>query len=48
MNMETKQIVVPKFPAALWKQLKQRAAADDKTLRDSLTKAVEQYLEKSA
>ena len=47
--MKTKPIAVPKFSVELWKRLKIRAAVDDQTLRASLEKAIEQYLdEKSA
>lgn len=41
---ETKQIVVPKMPVDLWRQLKVRAAADDSTLQATLAKAIQHYL----
>jgi len=44
METETKQVVVRDIPVDLWRQLKIRAIAEDRTLQATLTKAIEHYL----
>jgi hypothetical protein len=48
MEAETKQIVVQKMSTDLWRKLKMRAAAEESTIQNTLAKAIQQYLQKSA